>query len=431
MVSHIINICRLNSIATLLFFVVIITFPRSYLALKLISLVFFLIISLLANYQKIKFTTYPRLNIYYFLVAFAGAFWSLIGLVNGGHEVGISDSFRLYVIWSMAYLTIYTFLRSEDALNTIHLSIVLSGILIAIINFYGLYDMYFNLGSISESFRKELELDVGIHDAYIQINSHNIASLFIILPYLISIQFRQDASKKNSILVKIAFILCLLITIVSGRRALWMCAAITPFVIIILSYITSSMNLLKNKGKYIIMFYIFTSLIGLAFAFYSQMEMTDSGFFAYFNSAFSAEDERSIQKAYLTKSFYNYPYLGSGLGVSAIIPRNIVAPWQYESTYYQMLFNLGIVGILYLASIMCVYFYFVVKIIKNNKLNSFVPFCLLVALIDLLIGAYSNPYLASFDSLIFMGLLPYLSTFRHGYTFSVPDKSLAITSQYK
>jgi hypothetical protein len=52
------------------------------------------------------------------------------------------------------------------------------------------------------------------------------------------------------------------------------------------------------------------------------------------------------------------------------------------------------------------------------KRGSAIPFGLIIGLISLLIGSSSNPYLGSFDLLFFVGVLPYLSTFRRGFAES-------------
>jgi hypothetical protein len=49
------------------------------------------------------------------------------------------------------------------------------------------------------------------------------------------------------------------------------------------------------------------------------------------------------------------------------------------------------------------------------------PFALLVGLLSFMVGVYSNPYLGSFDFLVYLGILPYLSTFRHGFV-DYPDQ---------
>lgn len=404
------NIEKLNHFSGVLFLTIIITFPRSFLELKLVTLFFFAASSFLSCVSHRKLATYAPLNAFYLLIAFGGAFWSLIGALNGGNDVGIFDSFRLYVIWSMAYLVLYTFLRINSSLYTIHLAFVLGGIFIAAINFYGIFDHYYGIDSISEEMRIALELNVGIHEGYVQINSHNIGSMFIVAPYLIAMQFRRDY--KKTFLFKISLVLSLVVTVVSGRRALWISVAMTPIAIGVLSYVTGHVSRLTRQGKILIVGYILGGALAVTLMVCVPPAESDTGLLAYFSSAFSSMDERSIQKNYLFKSFLDYPWFGSGFGVSAIVPRNPVVPWVYESTYFQMLFNLGVVGVAYMVTLISAYIYMIVTAIRRGVSNPAAVFSLLVGLLGLLLGAYSNPYLGSFDFLIYLGLLPYLATFK-------------------
>ena len=134
-----------------------------------------------------------------------------------------------------------------------------------------------------------------------------------------------------------------------------------------------------------------------------------------FKEAFSPEDYRTIQKPYLIEGFLKSPIFGSGFGAYAGYTRSDERPWMYELTYYQMLFNLGVVGMTVLGGLFSLYFVKAVQLLRQFREGSVIPFGLLIGLFSLVVGAYSNPYFGGFDSLFFVGLLPYISTFRHGF----------------
>jgi hypothetical protein len=138
----------------------------------------------------------------------------------------------------------------------------------------------------------------------------------------------------------------------------------------------------------------------------------------YLKAAFSAQDERTIQRGYLFDGFAESPVLGSGFGAYAGYLRNEERPWTYELTYHQMLFNVGVVGVGFLGALFSLCLVLVIRLLRRFKDGSAIPFGLLVGFCSLLIGAYSNPYFASFDFLFFVGLLPYLSTFQLGFDWS-------------
>ena len=188
-----------------------------------------------------KVPVYPPLVVFYLSLSAAGIVWAIVGLLNQGtFELGILDALRLYVIWSVALLILYSLLRSEPSLGLIHASLVLSGVLISTINLVALADQIGGWGLIPEDVRNDLELRIGIHEGYVQITSHNIGMLFIIVPYLLSLQFRTDAARANTWLTKLALTMCLILTALSGRRGLWLVAALTPCLILVLSIATRS-----------------------------------------------------------------------------------------------------------------------------------------------------------------------------------------------
>jgi len=228
------------------------TFVQSFIVVKLFFLALFLLTAIVSvALRKTGFVVqHPRLVLFYLWIGVAGIAWAIVGLLHPGNYVeGVFAALKLYVAWSAAFVVLYTLLRAEPSLGLLHSALVLSAILISVINLVGLADQIGSWGLISASIRDELELRVGIHDGYIQITSNNISALFIIVPYLLSLQFRADAGKENSTLMKLALALSLVVVVVSGRRALWVVVALTPCTILLLSSLTGSYGLLKLAGR--------------------------------------------------------------------------------------------------------------------------------------------------------------------------------------
>jgi hypothetical protein len=408
------------------------TFVQSFLVLKLSFLALFLVASMLEVGRQRRVRVYPRLVSFYLSIGVAGIAWSLVGLVNVvNNVVGVTDALRLYVIWSIAFLILYTLLRSRPSLWVIHVAMVASGILISVINLVGLADQIGRWGLIPDAIRQELQLNIGIHEGYIQITSKNIGALFLIVPYLLSLQFRADAGKANSAVTKVALVLSLILTAVSGRRALWLVVALTPCTILLFSRFADASGLVGAGARRFLAAYAIAVAIGLGTMSILPARITDIGSVRHIAAAFSAQDERTIQKGYLVDAFAESPILGSGFGAYAGYMRNAERSWTYELTYHQMLFNIGIVGVVILGGLISAYVVIVFLLLRRFKAASPIPFGLLIAFVSLLFGAYSNPYLRSFDFLFFVGLLPYLSTFQSGFNELAPKltKRAATTLQ--
>jgi hypothetical protein len=393
------------------------TLAQSYLAVKLFFLGLFLLTSSVhVVFRRTRVVVYRRLVWFYLLFGLAGVVWALVGVLHPGDYVqGDLDALRLYVVWSAAFVVLYTLLRAGPSLHVMQTAMVTAGILIPVVNFVGLYDQFNGLGLISDGIREELCMQAGFGNGYIQISSVNIGVMFLIAPYLLSLQFRADAGKSNSPLAKLALVLSLILVVVSGRRALWLVVALTPCTILLLSVLTDGYNLMKAGRRRLLLAGVAAGVLGLSTLLILPEGRLDAGVISGLQQSFSSEDERTIQKPYLIAGFMRSPVFGSGFGAYAGYSRSDERPWTYELTYYRMLFDLGIVGMTVLGLLFSFYFFKVLRLLRQFKDGSAVPFALLVAYCSFFVGAYADPYFGSFDLLFFVGLLPYLSTFRRGF----------------
>jgi hypothetical protein len=404
-----------------LFMASIATFVQSYLALKIALLTVFLVVWTIRLYSTHHVVIHRGLLTFYLWTSLAGIIWAIVGLLRPGtYVVGITDSVRLYVIWSAAYLILFTLLRSEPSLRLVHFALVVAGIVIAIINLAGVADQLAGTGAIPEAVRQELELYVGIHDGYIQITSNNIGALFVIIPYLLTLQFRADAAPINTVFTKIALGLTVFVAAISGRRGLWLVVAMTPCLILAWATATSSLGNLRQAWRRTLYIYTGGAALLAGTASVLPASVRQIGYVSHLESAFSSQDERSIQRQYLLDAFAESPAVGSGFGAYAGYLRNEERPWTYELTYHQLLFNVGLVGFVMIGGLFCSYLMRVTVLIARFDNTSCIPFALLLAISGLLVGSYGNPYLKSFDYLFFVGLLPYLSTFRSGFAEDRP-----------
>lgn len=410
----------LASLPAVMFVTSLATFVQSFVVVKLFFLVLFLLASIGDVALRKTVVVYPRIVSFYLSISVVGIVWAIVGISNGNDVVAVTDALRLYVIWSIAFIALYSLLRSQPSLGLIHAAMVAAGILISVINLVGLSDQIGGWGLIPDNIRQELELNIGIHEGYIQITSNNIGALFLIVPYLLSLQFRADARKANSALTKLSLVLCLALVPMSGRRGLWLVVALTPCTIFLLSIVTKSHGLVPAGARRLLAVYCVAVVLVLGTMSVLPERIHELGYVRYLEAAFSAEDARTIQKDYLLEAFAESPVLGSGFGGYAGYLRNEQRPWSYELTYHKLLFNMGIVGTTILGALFSVYLVLVIRLLRRFSDGSAIPFGLLTAFCSLLFGAYSNPYLGSFDLLFFIGLLPYLSTFRLGFKL-LPD----------
>ena len=405
-----INLNKINVITAVMFLTAVFTLPRTFIVIKLIFLFFYIVSFIMQSYRNKKIYLNNKLFVFYVVIILLGLLWSFIGYINRGAITGISDNLRLWVVWSICFILVITMFLQHKNLLFFHKSVVFSGLLISIINAIGFCDLFYSLGIIPEYILTEMDLRLGLHEGYMHITTENITSLFFIVPYLLVLQFRKDARTLNDWVSKLSLVLCFLLAAFSGRRALWLCVMMTPFIIIGLSFYLSNMKNIKVKLKNLTYLLFFVGIVVVFFI--ATSESLDIPTLMHIKDAFSSEDERSIQKGFLLNSFFDHPFFGSGFGVGAGYQRSESRVWLYELTYHQLLFNFGLIGIFLLLLLYFFYFYLIVDNLKKSKPNDIVPFGILVGIVSFAIGAYSNPYFGSFDFLIYIAMVPYLATFK-------------------
>jgi hypothetical protein len=407
----------LASIPTVLLIASLATLVQSYIAIKLAFLTLFLFAAVIDGAFRETIRVYPRLICFYLMVGIIGIVWAFVGLLNQETFFeGVTDALRLYIVWSAVFVVLYTLLRSQPSLQLIHKGLILAGILISLMNFVGVLDQVSNLGVVPESVSEELHQRIGLYEGYIQITSRNIASLFFLVPYLISVQVRADSVEAKSISTRLSLMLCLILTVMSGRRALLFVVALTPFIILIISALSGNLGLVKVGARRLFLGYTIVLAVGIGAVATQPKFLPELLYVQHIQDAFSTTDERTIQKPFLIEGFERSPIIGLGFGAAVGYQRSADRPWIYELTYYQMLLHAGLLGVAILGALILSYGVFITSILRTFKPGSAVPFGLIVGVISLLIGANSNPYLASFDLLFFVGFLPYLSTFSRGFT---------------
>lgn len=404
------SLAKLRYILAVAVLTSLMSLPRSFVAVKLVLIAALLAIECVGLLSGRVLRVHLRVLFFYGFVALFGIVWSFVGIVNGAEPLAIVDTLRLYVGWSVAYVLLVTILCNSDGLLVFHRAALASAFIIVFLNFAGLLDQYLQWGLMSISMRESLDLFVGFHDGYIQITSHNIGTLFFLVPYLLMFHFRNDARSIASVWTWAALILALLLVAVSGRRALWISCLIAPVIAVGLGMATSSMAVWRaglRRGAMPAMAACLLAIGSLGWLMDFELE---TPLIDHVSSAFSAEDERTIQRGFLIDSFAGSPVFGTGFGIGAGYVRNDERPWIYELTYQQLLMNVGLVGYILVGMIFLGYLRIVLLHADGIGPRSAIAQSLLLGLLVFLIGSYSNPYLGSFDFLLVLAVLPFLST---------------------
>jgi hypothetical protein len=387
----------------LLTIVSILVFPRSYAIFKMGLILATTAVFLLTKHRHI-ISKSPVPIFLAFGIAVFGITWSLVGLTNGSDVRAIHDSLRLYVFWSFCWAFLSYCISLGGGLRLLHQSFLISAFLICFISILGVVDTWFAMGIVSFDIRNELKLFVGIHDGYIQLTSHNVGSLFFLVNYFFIIIVSKNRSEKHTINLLVYFLL-ILVAIISGRRALWVTIAIAHFLGIFLSLIFPKFFNRKSINRFVIVsagFFTISLTYLVKFTDYSLMKTIE-----HIASAFSSGDERSLQAPYLIEGFINNLWFGSGFGGEVDYQRSDTAAWLYEMVYHQLAFNVGLIGLM----IACLFAGFIL-VRSLDALRQSIDCHYILAIhfgcLAFAIACYSNPYLGSFDFMIYIWLLIFI-----------------------
>ena len=401
---------RSTAVAGILFIAGSATFVQVFIGLKLALLGVFFVAALVEALLRQRRLLYPQLVWFYVVVGILGLAWALVGLWRpANYFMGVTDALRLYVGWSVAFVVIFSLLRATTHLRIIHSGLIWGGLLIALVNGVGIADQLLGWGLVGTQVREAMYLSIGILEGYARINSINIGPLFLIVPYLLTLLFVPERRFGHPTLSLFTLFVCLALVAASGRRALWLVVVLTPFTVLAVSLLTRAFWLVPKGRRYALaLCCAATSFAPLAISAMPGAE--DAAVVEHVADAFSAEDERSIQSGYLISGWSRVPLIGSGFGAYAGYKRNELRPWSYELTYHRMLYNMGLIGTTVLIALFVFYFASVIHTARRDPDLAPSATAMVVGLLSLLMGAYSNPYLGSFDYLFLLGLLPYLAT---------------------
>lgn len=385
-----------------LFLLLCFSFPRSYSLIKIPFAVSFVVLGFFLGFKLSR-----HVALFYLPLMIIGVVGAGLGIMNDGSSLGAMAAFRLYFLWSCAFVVFFSFMSRMDAFGILDDALVWSGIVLSVFNIVFVLFSAIGLSFIPQSVLESMGSRVGFHGSYIQLTSHNVGMLFFIIPYLICRVYLRKVPGDVMVRHNISLLLCLVVAAISGRRALWIVVSLSPFVVFALAFFFRGRNGINLKD---VLLFLSASAVSSVFFLVGYQEL---GVLDHLASAFSDQDERSIQSGYLIKGFFESPVVGQGFGVHAGYIRSEDAPWTYELTYHQFLFNVGVFGVGAVLSLITFYFINTLVLEKREAGRDVRPLSLLSGLAGIAIGAYSNPYFGSFDFLLLIGVLPLIGARRY------------------
>jgi len=331
-------------------------------------------------------------------------FFGLVGLAYSvyGFLVGAPGALRVLTVM-VAYPLLFPLLASvykaSDAGSLFKIFLLASWLLVAVNLLYlvsGLVwpDNYF------VSYIKFIYEDYAVIDSnedYFKYTIPNISSLVFLLPFCISAFFMVDHKRKKVELFCLVLVM-LVLTVLSGRRALFVAAFAGPLALYILILAmgrrvkASQMSL--GRVLYVIAFLGFAGAFLYFFEFWDFYYSQVGSIFDFSGSASNVE--RALQFKYLSEGIVEKPFFGHGAGAAAAYSRSFEQPWAYELSYVAFLFQYGIFGFLIYASGLALLFYTLCLSLRGKERSIF-ECCFIAGFVAFLVANATNPYLAKFD----------------------------------
>lgn len=332
-----------------------------------------------------------------FLFPILGLAYSVYGLMAG--TPGALHVLTVMVVYPLLF-PIIAFTYKEGDFDRFFRIFLLAAWLVVFVDMTYVLSNLLLPGNFFVGFIQRLYIGTAVVDnseEYFKFTLPNISSLIFLFPFFIS-AFLLDTNLAKRLNIFILILFMSILTILSGRRALFLAVFAGP-VVAFLAFSIVNVSLvfrktIKSTRWYLIALAIFIS----GFGFYFNL------FDFYFSQITSISDfrnnasnlERTLQFDSLIDGIGRSPFFGSGAGAAASYSRSDTQPWAYELFYFAFIFQYGIFGFsIYLFGIFLLVYGFFYSIKRSGK-SSFQYF-FFSGFVSFLIANGSNPYLGKFD----------------------------------
>jgi O-antigen ligase len=380
-----------------------INLPTVYKEVKIVIL---MLLMLIVMYKIIKNEIHLTKEIAFLsMISFIGSgLFILNGMVNS--NPGAIPSATVFIMWPIVYILLLGVNNSIDIFKTFDKIMLFSSYFISI---YGVYFLLGNASVIAEGlffniFPEDAYMGIGLSDGVVSVSMINFSSLLFLGPFIFT-KFLFSKNFKTTLIYIVALLLLIGIVFLSGRRALLVTQIFSLLLIYFISFYINSKEIKYKIRKRLIHLFIYSSIFSFL-VFNIVLYYYEIDFSLFWNNLIegfsfgSSNDEstqiRTEQFESLIDGWLSSPLFGNGLGAVASVIRDSNQPWAYELTYISLLFQTGIVGVLFYLLLVFYIIWQSIKLMKNKiNIEYILPY--LIGMISFLIGTASNPYLFKFD----------------------------------
>lgn len=400
-----------------LLFFLLLALPGLHILLYPKAAVFLLLVSVVAVKSPHGIYLDKRVVIWTLALAAVGLLFAVRGLALGAP--GVLYVMRVHAIWPLVYLIIISGIDDIRIFRVLDRTIVLSAVFVALFGFYLLLASVNILPgmSILELMFTPDELAQGSYlvaafgSDHAELAYTGLMSMPFLFPFLAAAVVGRPAKTEwtSRRWMVFSLLLCVVVVLLSGRRALQLIAMSTPLIVLALGAFQPSQErraLVRSVWRtaaasvIVVILAIVMMLPVYKITFQGLEERFTSGF--EFTAVTRSESEivRLEQYQAMMDEWAGNPWIGRGLGASAhLSTRSDTSPWAYELSYIYLLFETGLVGFaIYTAGIVWI-FSSGIKIIRRGGIGAQFMLPVLAGLTGMLMANASNPYLSGSDGM--------------------------------
>lgn len=378
--------------------------------------------------------------------------WTLVMVLTGlvGITIGLFKQApgalrvsTVYVLWPILYVLLISGIRTRYAIDGLMKVLVTATIAIGL---YALSYVLYSAGWLPD--RLYIEIDqgqaIGFYSGYMEFNLYSVSSLVFLVPFVVAallVWRRLESPPVSRGWLWLSLAIGLPVSFLSGRRALWLVIALSPFITLALDLFVPRRHF-KFRPKAVVWTAIgicLTAIISYSYL-TAAYEFSLSSVLTKFLDKFDFDNDlsaglRQEQFRALLQGWSANPIWGAGHGASAQMfgsVRSDDQSWAYELSYMALLYQTGLLGFaIYSAGVLWIY-RMGLKLIRSGDALGFYVLPVLSGMTCFLIANATNPYLAKFDCLwvIFLpvGLINYwlLSRRNHSEPLSRSHNSLSV-----
>ncbi|MBI4548205.1 MAG: O-antigen ligase family protein [Ignavibacteriae bacterium] len=391
--------------AYILFFLML-SVPTSYKLVKAVLSVVVLGQIICEAVVNRRLSLYQPILLWSILMSIVGLGFIIFGSMHGA--IGDIRVAQVFFMYPLVYMVFVAGAAKAKLIGGLFKVLVVAMFGIAL---HSLSYIFHAAGWLPDAFYIDLDIGeepvLGIYGGTVEYYLLSIPTLFFLVPFLLAALLSWQ--KQSSMPVRrswlwLAFILSVVLVLLSGRRGLWVVFFLAPLITFFWRlFLSGEQRRAHYKLAVRTLFVCAIGLVGV-FVYLQTLFGLDTSVMAdFFISGFDSQHEESAnirteQFSALLQGWSENPLFGVGHGVTHFrVVRSQEVPWAYELSYLALLFHTGIIGFcIYAAGIVWI-FLMGLRILRSGGVISLYMFPVLVGMTCFLIANATNPYLEKYD----------------------------------